>query len=88
MSPVYYRKIIRFNKAAQLLLNDSENSLTEISYTCGYFDQAHFIKDFKEFGGISPSEFLRYKTNGSDFYNYRISEPPTLDSIKQQQINI
>lgn len=88
MSPVYYRKIIRFNKAAQLLLNDYENSLTEISYTCGYFDQAHFIKDFKEFGGISPSEFLRLKSDSSDFYNYRISEPHTLDGIKQQEINI
>jgi AraC-like DNA-binding protein len=78
MSPAYYRKIIRFNKAVQLLSNNSENSLTQISYACGYFDQAHFIKDFREFGGVSPSEFLRYKAKGSDFYNYRITELDTL----------
>lgn len=81
MSPVYYRKIIRFNKAAQLLLNDSNNSLTQVSYDCGYFDQAHFIKDFKEFGGISPSEFLRLKSDSSDFYNYKVTELHTLDTL-------
>ena len=83
MSPAHYRKIIRFNKAAQLILSEANDSLTQISYACGYFDQAHFIKDFKEFGGISPSEFLRLKSNSSDFYNYRIAEPCTLDGIKQ-----
>ena len=81
MSPAYYRKIIRFNKAAQLLSSDSNSSLTEISYACGYFDQAHFIKDFREFGGISPSEFLRFKSKSSDFYNYIISELDTLVAL-------
>ncbi|MBO6830035.1 helix-turn-helix domain-containing protein [Allomuricauda sp.] len=78
MSPSYYRKIIRFNKAVRLLSMNSESSLTQISYACGYFDQAHFIKDFREFGGLSPSEFLRYKANRSDFYNYRITKLDTL----------
>jgi len=81
MSPAYYRKIIRFNKATQLLSSDSNSSLTEISYACGYFDQAHFIKDFREFGGISPSEFLRFKSKSSDFYNYIISELDTLVAL-------
>jgi len=78
MSPAYYRKIIRFNKAVQLLINDFDNSLTQVSHASGYFDQAHFIKDFREFGGISPSEFLKLKSDSSDFYNYRVRELDTL----------
>jgi AraC-like DNA-binding protein len=74
MSPVHFRKIVRFNRAANLLLNSSVDSLTDITYLCGYYDQAHFIKDFRTFGGISPSEFLKLKAHRSDFYNYNLKE--------------
>ena len=30
-------------------------SLTEIAYDCGYFDQNHFIKEFKQFAYNTPS---------------------------------
>jgi AraC-like DNA-binding protein len=36
---------------------DPEADLTEVAYECGYFDQAHFIKDFKTFAGKTPSEY-------------------------------
>jgi AraC-like DNA-binding protein len=29
---------------------------------CGYFDQAHFIHDFKAFSGMSPTTYLARKT--------------------------
>ena len=34
-------------------------SLTEAALSAGYFDQAHFIKDFKLFTGLTPLDFFR-----------------------------
>ena len=30
-----------------------------LATTCGYFDQSHLIKDFEEFSGLSPADYLR-----------------------------
>jgi len=35
-----------------------EQSLTELAYDYGYFDQAHFINDFKKVCGITPSQYF------------------------------
>jgi AraC-like DNA-binding protein len=40
------------------LLNEEITSLTDLAYENEYFDQAHFIKDFKEFTGLTPKEFF------------------------------
>tara|TARA_R110002073_G_scaffold139232_2_gene289228 strand:+ start:3618 stop:4433 length:816 start_codon:yes stop_codon:yes gene_type:complete len=58
VSPKQLGKVIRLQTALKLLLNKKEEKLTDIAYESDYFDQAHFIKDFKEFTGINPKEFL------------------------------
>ena len=40
-------------------------NLTEIAYHCGYFDQAHFIKAFRHFSGMTPGQYLK-QLAGSD----------------------
>jgi AraC-like DNA-binding protein len=40
------------------LLNKQTETLTEIAYESGYFDQNHFIKDFNDLVGITPKELL------------------------------
>ena len=57
ISPKQLGKVIRMQTALNMLLNKDEN-LTSIAYENDYFDQAHFIKDFKEFTGITPKSFL------------------------------
>ncbi|WP_028283562.1 AraC family transcriptional regulator [Olleya marilimosa] len=58
VSPKQLGKVIRLQTALKLLLNKESEKLTDIAYKTEYFDQAHFTKDFKEFTGINPKEFL------------------------------
>lgn len=53
-----FASIVRFNT---VLDNLSETkTLTEICYENNFFDQAHFIKDFKQFTGDTPENFKRF----------------------------
>ncbi len=58
LSPKEYIKIVRAKKAIQSLRNRKYDSLTELSYDLGYFDQSHFIHDFKSVAGVAPGKFL------------------------------
>lgn len=57
MSPKEYCKIIRTRSATHYLLHNPEKQLTKLTYELGYFDQSHFIKDFKSVMGLSPKHF-------------------------------
>ncbi|QJB32100.1 AraC family transcriptional regulator [Chitinophaga oryzae] len=55
MSPKRYARLIRFCKAYHLKELHPEATWTRIAHMSGYYDQMHFIRDFKEFAGITPS---------------------------------
>ncbi len=57
LSPKQLSKTIRLQVTLKLLLNKQFTSLTSLAYEGEYYDQAHFIKDFKEFTGLTPKEF-------------------------------
>lgn len=60
ISPKQLGKVIRLHTALNLLLQEDRN-LSRIAYESEYFDQAHFIKDFKEFTGVTPKDFIGNK---------------------------
>lgn len=62
VSPKQLGKVLRMQAALQLMLNENPESLTHVAYETGYYDQAHFIKDFKEFTEISPGDILENKS--------------------------
>jgi AraC-like DNA-binding protein len=57
LSPKQLSKTIRIQATLKKLLTEEVSSLTDLAYENEYFDQAHFIKDFKEFTGLTPKEF-------------------------------
>ena len=61
IAPNLYRRICQFNSAFNLL-NDQRwrQKLTDIAYENGYADQSHYTRSFKEFTGITPTEYLRF----------------------------
>ncbi|MDO6433645.1 helix-turn-helix domain-containing protein [Flavitalea sp. BT771] len=59
-SPKLFLRIKRFNSALKKACGDS--SLTQIAIECGYYDQSHFIHDFRKFSGHNPKEYFRPET--------------------------
>ena len=53
-----FASIVRFNSVLNNM--NQAKSLTEICYENSFFDQAHFIKDFKQFTGHTPENFKRF----------------------------
>ena len=56
-SPAMFAKVIRFQRALRGLVEQTQCSLTRISGDAGYYDQAHFIRDFRQFTGVTPTQF-------------------------------
>lgn len=67
ITPKAFLKIIRFQKAIREIETKTFTSWTSIAYDAGYYDQAHFINDFKHFSGFSPGQF---REMNSEFTNY------------------
>ncbi len=59
ISPSQYCKIVRINTTLDLFEKSYQKPLVELSYQLGYFDQSHFIKDFKSVTGFSPRSFKK-----------------------------
>lgn len=57
-SPKRFARLSRFLHACSLLQSRHGLALTEAGLICGYYDQSHFISEFKEFSGLTPGEFV------------------------------
>lgn len=62
ISPKSFSRIVRFQSGLQALRQKNFHNLTDLAYQNEYYDQSHFIRDFKTFTGVSPRQFLQ-KTN-------------------------
>ena len=51
----------RFENALEQIHHTSE-SLTQIGLNCGFYDQAHFIRIFRQFAEMTPRQYARDKT--------------------------
>lgn len=56
-------KIIRFQNAIKMINTKKTAKLVDIALEAGYYDQSHFIRDFYEFTGLTPSEHAKKTIN-------------------------
>jgi AraC-like DNA-binding protein len=57
-TPKVFSRVCRFLNICNHLDEYKGKSLTALAYECGYYDQSHFINEFKEFSGFTPKEFF------------------------------
>jgi AraC-like DNA-binding protein len=67
LSPKFYARVVRFSRIFLLIQEDKPN-WSEIAHLSGYFDQAHFIRNFKAFTGEEPSRYGFDKTDLANFF--------------------
>ena len=67
LSPKQLGKVIRLQTAIKMLLHENPEKLTHIAYESEYYDQAHFINDFRHFSGFTPEQYSKIRSN---YQNY------------------
>lgn len=60
LSPQVYSRIVRFQSGLHVLRQNNFDKLTDVAYHHDYFDQSHYIRDFKAFTGVNPRQFIRH----------------------------
>jgi AraC-like DNA-binding protein len=67
LSPKYYARIRRIGYVCSLFVGKKKVNWPEVFYEAEFYDQAHFIKDFKEFTGRTPQQYLLENTELANF---------------------
>lgn len=67
VAPKTYLRILKFQRVLAEIEQARKICWSDIAYGCGYYDQAHFIKEFRHFSGLNPTAYLAEK---GEFLNY------------------
>lgn len=59
LSPKTLCRIVRFRRAVERIALQPGSAAAGTALDCGYYDQPHFINDFREFSGLTPGEYAR-----------------------------
>lgn len=62
LTPKLFCRVRRFQRALRLVRKGQRVEWAAVSADCGYFDQAHFIHDFRAFSGLNPTTYLTQRT--------------------------
>jgi AraC-like DNA-binding protein len=58
LTPKTLGRVLRFERVSGLLREVDEPRLAEVAFDCGYYDQAHLNRDFRQFADTTPSEYM------------------------------
>ena len=74
LAPQAYIRVKRFNEAVRLMKTGQYARLTDVAQALNFHDQSHFIRDVKEFSGLTPTGLLHQDDDfyhGQSGYSYR-----------------
>jgi AraC-like DNA-binding protein len=57
LPPKLFARVLRFSHAVELLLSSPQATVAEVAAACGYYDQAHMDRDFRDFAGTTPTAY-------------------------------
>ena len=63
ITPKVYCRIRRFQRAVTMATRGRQVEWTQVALDSGYFDQAHFIHDFRSFAGLTPTAYQSARTS-------------------------
>jgi AraC-like DNA-binding protein len=58
LSPKHFCRVIRFRNSLSRLPQAGRAEWAQVALDCGYYDQAHFINEFRQLSGFTPGEFV------------------------------
>lgn len=67
LAPKTLGRVLRFARAVEVLKTGRSSRLIDLALDCGYYDQAHFVRDVRQFAGVSPRELARSVTPAGGF---------------------
>lgn len=61
LGPKTLARVLRLGRAVEVLRAAGDRRLAEVAADCGYYDQAHFSRDFRAFTGMTPRAFVEHR---------------------------
>jgi methylphosphotriester-DNA--protein-cysteine methyltransferase len=62
LTPKAFCRVRRFQRVLSTVHHVTEVDWAQTALECGYYDQAHFIHDFRDFSGLTPTSYLAHRT--------------------------
>jgi AraC-type DNA-binding domain-containing proteins len=63
LPPKVFARLVRFGRVLQRIDTAADVDWADLAISTGYFDQPHFIGDFRQFAGVTPAAYLRDRTS-------------------------
>jgi AraC-like DNA-binding protein len=67
LGPKGIHRVLRFQRLIRMLEPGGRPSWSRLAVGCGYFDQAHLIRDFRTFTGITPTQYTALRSPDPNF---------------------
>jgi AraC-like DNA-binding protein len=74
LTPKRYCRIMRFQRAVGRAHKGEHVDWSQVALDCGYYDQAHFIHDFRSFAGLTPTGYQAARTESQNHVKFLQSD--------------